>query len=49
MKIDFPPVLLPALLASVRQFSTDHKRNVTDAELQTIADKLKQNHGLPDL
>ena len=49
MKIDFPPVLLPALLASVRQFSTDHKRNVTDAELQTIADKLKRNDGLPDL
>ena len=49
MKMDFPPVLLPALLAAVRQFSAARKRNVTDAELQNLADKLKQNHGLPDL
>ena len=49
MKFDFPPMLLPALLAAVRRFSAVRKRNVTDAELQTLADKLKQNHGLPDL
>jgi homocitrate synthase NifV len=49
MKFDFPPVLLPALLAAVRRFSAVRKRNVTDAELQTLAEKLKQNHGLPDL
>jgi homocitrate synthase NifV len=49
MKLDFPPVLLPALLAAVRRFSAVRKRNVTDAELQTLAEKLKQNHGLPDL
>ena len=49
MKFDFPPVLLPALLAAVRRFSAVRKRNVTDAELHTLAEKLKQNHGLPDL
>jgi homocitrate synthase NifV len=49
MKFDFPPVLLPALLAAVRRFSAVRKRNVTDPELQTLAAKLKQNHGLPDL
>lgn len=49
MKFDFPAALLPALLATVRRFSAVRKRNVTDAELQTLADKLKQNHGLPDL
>jgi isopropylmalate/homocitrate/citramalate synthase len=49
MKRDFPPVLLPALLAAVRRFSAVRKRNVTDAELQNLADKLKPNHGLPDL
>jgi len=49
MKFDFPMVLLPALLAAVRRFSAVRKRNVTDAELQTLAEKLKQNHGLPDL
>jgi len=49
MQLDFPPVLLPALLAAVRKFSTVYKRNVTDAELQTVANQLKQNHGLPDL
>jgi homocitrate synthase NifV len=49
MKLDFPPVLLPALLAAVRRFSAVRKRTVTDAELKNLADKLKQNHGLPDL
>jgi homocitrate synthase NifV len=49
MKLDFPPVLLPALLAAVRRFSAVRKRNMTDAELQTLAEQLKQNHGLPDL
>ncbi|HTX21106.1 MAG TPA: hypothetical protein VMD27_04465 [Candidatus Aquilonibacter sp.] len=49
MKFDFPTVLLPELLAAVRRFSAVRKRNVTDAELQTLAEKLKQNHGLPDL
>lgn len=49
IKMDFPPVLLPALLAAVRRFSAVRKRNVTDAELQALAEKLKQNHGLPDL
>ncbi len=49
MKMDFPPVLLPALLAAVRKFSAVHKRNMTDVELQTVANQLKQNHGLPDL
>ena len=49
MKLNFPPVLLPALLAAVRQFSAVRKRNVTDAELRNLADQLKQNHGLPDL
>jgi hypothetical protein len=45
----FPPTLLPALLAAVRNFSAVHKRNITDVELQTLANQLKQNHGLPDL
>ncbi len=49
MEMDFSPLLLPALLAAVRRFSAGRKRNVTDAELQNLADKLKQNHGLPDL
>ena len=49
MKMDFPPVLLPALLAAVRRFSAVRKRNVTDAELQILANNLKRNHGLPDL
>ncbi len=49
MKIDFFPGLLPALLAAVRRFSAVRKRHVTDLELQSLADKLKQNHGLPDL
>ena len=49
MKMDFPPVLLPALLAAVKKFSAVHKRNMTDMELQTVANQLKQNHGLPDL
>ena len=49
LKMDFPPLLLPALLAAVRQFSAVRKGNVTDAELQTLAHKLKKNHGLPHL
>ena len=49
MKADFPPGLLPALLAAVRRFSAVRKRNITAAELRSLADKLKQNHGLPDL
>ena len=46
MKIHFPPALLPALLASVLQFAAAHKRNVTDTELQFLADNLKKHHGL---
>ena len=49
IKMDFPPVRLPALLAAVRKLSAVHKRNMTDVELQTVANQLKQNHGLPDL
>jgi hypothetical protein len=49
MRLDFPAVLLPVLLAAVRRFSAACKRNMTDAELQTFADKLKQNDGLPHL
>lgn len=49
IKLDFPATLLPALLAAVRRFSAVRKRNLTNAELHTIADKLKKNHGLPDL
>ena len=49
MKLDFPPVLLPALLAAVRQFAAVSKRNLTDTELHSLADNLKKNHGLPDL
>ena len=49
MKSDFPPLLLPGLLSAVRRSSAIRKRNVTDAELKTLAAQLKQNHGLPDL
>ncbi|MDR3457181.1 MAG: citramalate synthase [Verrucomicrobiae bacterium] len=49
MNTDFPPALLPALLAAVRQLSASHKRNLSDAELKSLADQLKNNHGLPDL
>ncbi len=49
VKMDFPMLLLPELLAAVRRFSAVRKRSVTDAELQNLAEKLKQNHGLPDL
>ncbi len=49
VKMDFPTSLLPELLAAVRRFSAVRKRSVTDAELQNLAEKLKQNHGLPDL
>jgi homocitrate synthase NifV len=49
LKIDFPPVLLPALMESVRNFSAVHKRHLTDAEFQSLADNLKNKHGLPDL
>jgi len=49
LKIDFPEVLLPALLAAVRRSAAVHKRNMTDAEFQKLADNLKKNHGLPDL
>ena len=45
----FSEALLPALLAAVRRFSAVRKRNITDGELKSLADKLKQNHGLPDL
>src|ERR1019366_4338768 len=34
LKIDFPEVLLPALLAAVRRSAAVCKRNVTDAEFQ---------------
>lgn len=49
IKVDFPPELLPVLLAAVRRFAAGRKRNLTNAELQSLADHLKNNHGLPDL
>lgn len=49
MNIDFPPSLLTDLLAAVRRFAAVRKRVMTDAELQSIADNLKNNHGLPNL
>jgi homocitrate synthase NifV len=49
MNLDFPPMLFPALLAEVRRFSAVRKRNLKDAELKTLAENLKQKHGLPDL
>ena len=49
MKLDFPSLLFPALLAEVRRFSAVRKRNLKDAELKTLAENLKQKHGLPDL
>jgi homocitrate synthase NifV len=49
LKIDFPEVLLPALLAAVRRSAAVRKRNVTDAEFQKLVNNLKNNHGLPDL
>ena len=49
MKINFPPALLTDLLAAVRRFAAVRKRIMTDAELQSIADNLKKNHGLPNL
>jgi homocitrate synthase NifV len=49
LKIDFPITLLAPLVAAVQRFAAVHKRNVTDAELQTLAHNLKTHHGLPDL
>jgi len=49
LKVEFPPVLLPVLLAAVRQLSASRKCSLTNAELQTLADNLKKKHGLPDL
>jgi homocitrate synthase NifV len=49
LNIDFPPALLPALLGAVRRFAAVCKRNLTDQDLQSLADNLKNNHGLPDL
>jgi homocitrate synthase NifV len=51
MKLDFPPeLLLPLCWRKSDAFSAvSRKRNVTDAELQNLADQLKKNHGLPDL
>jgi hypothetical protein len=49
LKIDFPEVLLPALLAAVRRSAAVRKRNLTDAEFQKHVNNLKNNHGLPDL
>jgi homocitrate synthase NifV len=49
MKMNFPPAWLPELLAIVRRFAAVRKRNVTDSELKSLADKLKKNHGLPHL
>jgi len=49
MNLDFPPMLFPALLAEVRRFSAVRKRNLKDAELKTLAENVKQKHGLPDL
>jgi len=49
MNFCFPPSLLPDLLEAVRRFASLHKRNVTNVELKSLADNLKENHGLPDL
>jgi homocitrate synthase NifV len=49
LNVDFPAVLLPALLGAVRRFAAVNKRNLTDQDLQSLADNLKNNHGLPDL
>jgi homocitrate synthase NifV len=49
LNLEFPIVLLLPLVAAVRRFAAMHKRNVTDTELQTLANNLKSNHGLPDL
>jgi len=49
LNIPFPPALLPALLASVRRFAAVRKCNLTDQDLQALADNLINNHGLPDL
>lgn len=42
MKMNFPPALFPALLAAVRRFAAVRKRNVTNAELKSLADNLKK-------
>ena len=49
MKIEFPQILLPTLLVAVRRFAGVHKRNVTDIELQSLANNLQKIHGLSDL
>jgi homocitrate synthase NifV len=42
IKMDFPPSLLPELLAEVRQFAARHKRILTDANLQELATNLRK-------
>jgi len=49
LNLDFPAPLLPALLGAIRWFAAVNKRNLTDQDLQSLADNLKNNHGLPDL
>jgi homocitrate synthase NifV len=49
LNVEFPASLLPALLGAVRRFAAVCKRNLTDQDLQSLADNLKNNHGLPDL
>jgi len=49
LNVEFPTSLLPALLGAVRRFAAVCKRNLTDQDLQSLADNLKNNHGLPDL
>jgi homocitrate synthase NifV len=40
MMMDFPPALLPALLASARRSAAARKRNLTNPELKSLAEKL---------
>jgi len=47
--LDFPPARLNELLEWVRRFSASHKRNLTDKELKSLANKLLKNHGLSHL
>jgi homocitrate synthase NifV len=49
IKMDFPSVMLPALLIAVRRCAAIRKRNLTNAELRSLADNVKKNHGLLDL
>jgi hypothetical protein len=40
--MEFPPVLLPALLTAVRRCAAIRKRNLTNAELRSLAENLKK-------